>query len=199
VSGDQIVELNTVQYRGSLTPNLESISPRYGTVEGGTEITFTGENFDSDITAYTITLDGINCPVSAASSKSVTCTSGGRPGFHDTKTEIYIEGQGLVSMNDLVYTYASAWSADSTWGGEFAPMEGESISIPAGFNLLVDIDRTPLLNIMIVEGSLIFLPDEDPEHHRFLDAHYIFVSGGRMEVGTEEFPYTSKVTITMHS
>jgi hypothetical protein len=32
---------------------------------------------------------------------------------------------------------------DSTWGGEFAPMEGESIYVPTGLNLLVDIDSTP--------------------------------------------------------
>jgi hypothetical protein len=63
---------------------------------------------------------------------------------------MYIEGSGNVAMNDLVFTYASAWTADSTWGGEFAPMDGESIAIPPGLNLLVDIDRTPLLNIVIV-------------------------------------------------
>jgi hypothetical protein len=133
-----------------MTPNLESISPRYGSVEGGTEVTFTGEDFVTDTSLYTITLDGIDCPVSAATKTSVTCTTGDRPGLHDTKTEMFIEGLGNVAMNDLVFTYASAWSADSTWGGEFAPMEGESIAIPPGLNLLVDIDRTPLLNIIIV-------------------------------------------------
>jgi hypothetical protein len=50
----------------------------------------------------------------------------------------------------------SAWSSDTTWGGEFAPMEGESIWIPEGLNLLVDIDRSPVINAIIVEGSLIF-------------------------------------------
>ena len=78
-------------------------------------------------------------------------------------------------------------------------MDGESIYIPAGLNLLVDIDSSPQLNAVIVEGSLIFAPDADPNHERYFDAHYIFVSGGLMEVGTEEFPYTSKITITMHS
>ena len=78
-------------------------------------------------------------------------------------------------------------------------MDGESIYIPAGLNLLVDIDSSPLLNAIIVEGSLIFASNSDPNHERFFDAHYIFVSGGLMEVGTEEFPYTSKITITMHS
>lgn len=90
------------------------------------------------------------------------------------------------------------WSADTTWGGEFSPIEGESVYIPAGLNLLVDIDSSPHLNAVIVEGALIFAPDDDPTHERFFDANYIFVHGGLMEVGTEEFPYTSKITITMH-
>ena len=78
-------------------------------------------------------------------------------------------------------------------------MEGESIWIPEGLNLLVDIDRSPVINAIIVEGSLIFQPvDNDPNHHRHFDASYIFVTGGKMEVGTEQFPYTSKITITMH-
>jgi hypothetical protein len=54
------------------------------------------------------------------------------------------------------------------------------------------------LNLVIVEGSIIFAPDSDPTHERFFDAAYMFISGGLMEVGTEEFPYTSKITITMH-
>jgi len=43
-------------------------------------------------------------------------------------------------------------------------MEGESVAIPTGQHLLVDIDSTPLLNAMIVEGSMIFAPHEDKNH-----------------------------------
>jgi len=77
-------------------------------------------------------------------------------------------------------------------------MDGESVHIPAGLHLLVDIDKSPELNLIIVEGSLIFAPDANPNHERTFDAHYIFVNKGYMEVGTEEYPYTSKLTITMH-
>jgi hypothetical protein len=45
---------------------------------------------------------------------------------------------------------------------------------------------------------LIFAPHIDPNHQRFFDARYIFVNGGYMEVGTEAYPYTSKLTMTMH-
>jgi hypothetical protein len=93
----------------------------------------------------------------------------------------------------------NAWSDDTTWGGEFAPIEGETIYIPPGLNLLVDVDRTDVLNAVIVEGTLFFAPDADKNHERYFDAHYIFVRNGTMEVGTEEFPYDSKLTITMHS
>mmetsp|Transcript_29161 Transcript_29161/g.43950 ORF Transcript_29161/g.43950 Transcript_29161/m.43950 type:complete len:124 (-) Transcript_29161:617-988(-) len=77
-------------------------------------------------------------------------------------------------------------------------MELESVYIPTGLNLLVDIDETPELNAIIVEGSLIFAPDTDPNHQRTFDAHYIFINNGTLEAGTEDYPYTSKLTITMH-
>ena len=78
-------------------------------------------------------------------------------------------------------------------------MEGESVWIPAGLNLLVDVDTTPVLNAILVEGSLIFAPNDlNATYSKSFDATYIFVNGGYMEVGTEEFPYTSMLTITMH-
>ena len=78
-------------------------------------------------------------------------------------------------------------------------MDMASIIVPKGLNLLVDIDTSPKINALFVEGSLTFAPSSDPNHVRRFDAMYIFVhSGGSMEVGTEEHPYTSKIYITMH-
>jgi len=116
----------------------------------------------------------------------------------ESSLEITILDKGLVATQGMVFLYVNLWSADTTWGGEFAPMHMESVYVPKGLNLLVDVDSTPELNAVIVEGTLIFTPDTDPKHERFFDARYIFVNNGTMEVGTEEFPYTSKITITMH-
>lgn len=44
------------------------------------------------------------------------------------------------------------WSDQTTWGGEFAPVDGESVYLPAGLNLLFDIDKSPKLNAILVEG-----------------------------------------------
>jgi hypothetical protein len=140
------------------------MSPRFGTVTGGTVLTFTGTNFVTDTSLYTITIDGIVCPVSAATATSVTCTTGSRPGLRTSSLTIYITGYGLVANKGLLFRYVSAWSSDTTWGGEFAPMYGESIYIPAGLNLLVDVDKTDELNLIMVEGTLIFAPDASPTH-----------------------------------
>jgi len=57
---------------------LTKVEPRFGTRLGGDEVTFTGTNFDTDKSKYTIEIDGVNCPVSAATSTTVTCTTGKR-------------------------------------------------------------------------------------------------------------------------
>lgn len=189
---------NLVTFEGSLTPLLESIEPRFGGVLGGDSVTFSGTGFSDDITLYTVIIDGIECDVTAATETSVTCTTNDRPGLVESSLEIYIDGKGDVATQGKLFRYVMLWSQDVTWGGEFAPMYMESVYIPAGLNLLVDVDSTPELNAIIVEGSLIFAPDEDEDHERYFDARYLFINGGHMEVGTEEFPYTSKLTITMH-
>lgn len=186
-------------YSSTLTGVLSSVSPRYGAVTGGDSITFTGSGLSSTSSDYTITIDGVDCPVSSASFTEVVCVTGERLGLVDSSLEIYIDGYGYVSNNEVIFKYVSLWSDETTWGGDFAPIEGDSVHIPAGLNLLVDIDSTPELNAILVEGSLTFVPDDDDEStDRYFDARYIFVNGGAMEVGTEEFPYSSKLTITLH-
>ena len=87
----------TVTYSGALTPLLTAMNPRYGTVTGGTSVTFTGNNFSQDTTKYTILIDGRTCTVTAATTTSVTCTTDKRPGLIRPSLEIYIDGQGLVA------------------------------------------------------------------------------------------------------
>lgn len=162
-------------------------------------MTFTGTNFAPTSADNTVIIDGIPCVVSASTTTSIKCTTGKRPGLVATSLEINVKNYGSASLQQKAFIYVNAWSDDTTWGGEFAPIEMETIYIPPGLNLLVDVDRTELMNAVIVEGTLIFAPEANKEHHRYFDAHYIFVRNGTMEVGTEEYPYDSKITITMHS
>jgi len=196
---DSSETMNDVVYKKTLTPVLTKVEPRYGTAEGNTPIVFTGSNFPADTSKISVVIDGRACAVTAATTTTISCTTADRPGLVESSMEIFIDGQGLVSNNGVLFRYVSFWTADSTWGGDFAPMHLESVHIPKGLNLLVDIKNPPQLKFVLVEGSLIFYPDTDENHERTFDAHYIFINKGVMEVGTEEHPYTSKLTITMHS
>jgi len=96
---------------------------------------------------------------------TIKCTTSNKPYVPDTPTlTINQPNFGNVATAGLVFRYASLYSNPITWGGDAPPLEGESISIPKGQHLLIDIDESPKLNAIIVEGSLIFAPDDDPEH-----------------------------------
>ena len=147
-----------VEYRGDQSSIITSITPRYGSVEGGTDIVIAGEGFSTTATDVTVTIDGIDCPVSESTLTEIKCKTGPRPGLIPSSLKIFIKDKGLVSNAGKLFRYVSFWSADSTSGGEFAPMHMESIHIPKGLNLYVDIDETPEINLIIVEGSLTIAP-----------------------------------------
>lgn len=189
-----------VIYDSALTPVLKSIHPRFGSVVGNEEITFSGSNFPADASIYTVLIDGKNCAVTSAASTQIKCITSKRPGLFPKPTlVINAAGYGNIATQGLLFRYVNYWSQAVTWGGDFAPVEGDMVYIPAGLHLLVDVDSTPILSAVVVEGSIIFPPNDDQNHLRTFDAHYVIVRGGYFEAGTEDFPYTSKLTITMYS
>ena len=103
-------------------------------------------------------------------------------------------------MQDLNYRYCALWSKESTWGDLYPPIDGESVTVPKGLCLLVDIQKSPKLRLVQVDGGSLIFPskDDDPSYQATFDARYIFVKDGLLEIGTEEKPYMSKLTITMH-
>lgn len=160
------IALEDVTYTASKTPKLTAVSPRFGSVLGGTTVTLTGENF-SDSALTSVSFDNRVCDVQSTSATEIVCITADKPYVPDTpQAVISIEGLGKVATQGLIYRYVSLWSDPETWGGDIPPIEGESVAIPTGQHLLFDIDDSPILNAMIVEGSLIFAPDADPEHLR---------------------------------
>ena len=127
-----------------------------------------------NVADYTVLIDEVPCDVTEASTTSFKCITGPRIGLYeeDPSLRVYIEGKGDVALQFHTFTYVSLWSDLSTWGNTFFPVDGETIHVPKGMNLLVDIDESPELNLVIVEGGqLIFAPDDaDPDHMRTFDA-----------------------------
>lgn len=93
-----LVSSNAVTYTSTLTPFLQAITPRFGTVKGGELVTFSGIGFDSDITKYTILIDGRVCSAQSATTTSVTCLTAPRPGLYpNTNLDISVSGKGKVA------------------------------------------------------------------------------------------------------
>ena len=99
----------------------------------------------------------------------------------------------MVHLNTKPYLYVDRWSDDNTWGGDAAPIDGDSVYVPKGMTLLVD-QSTPLLYSIIIEGKIKFADESDMT----VDAHYFVVFEGEFEAGTEAEPYQNKLTITLH-
>jgi len=153
--------LNDITYDNSLTPKLTAISPRHGSVLGSTTVTLTGENLESTSGTTTITFDDRTCTVLTTSATSITCLTDDKPYIPDTpRVSITVDGLGHAATQGLVFRYVSLWTDTETWGGDIPPIEGESVAIPTGQHLLVDVKDSPILNALIVQGSIIFAPNE---------------------------------------
>jgi hypothetical protein len=81
INGSETVSTNSVTYSSSFTPNLTAVTPRFGTVQGGEPLTFTGTGFPTAIADINITIDGVDCPVQTVTATEVKCLTGKRPGY----------------------------------------------------------------------------------------------------------------------
>mmetsp|Transcript_29262 Transcript_29262/g.28380 ORF Transcript_29262/g.28380 Transcript_29262/m.28380 type:complete len:196 (-) Transcript_29262:637-1224(-) len=89
---------SSVEYQSTLTPLLDGISPRYGTVEGGTQVTFSGSNFPTDTNLVTIFIDERPCSIDSAQTNQIVCTTSDRTGYYpNTRLDFFIDGMGNVA------------------------------------------------------------------------------------------------------
>lgn len=83
------------------------------------------------------------------------------------------------------------WSDPDTWGGDL-PEAGDSVTVPAGKTVVLDVSPPELENLK-VNGTLVF-GDRDLE----LRSGWILVHG-KLQIGTEQKPFTKDADITLTS
>ena len=156
--------MSPITFSNTKTPTLTAMSTRFGSVLGSESVTFTGTNFHASNTIK-VTIDNRVCTVTAQTSTTVVCTTANKPWVADTpKLSINVDGFGDVANMGKTFLYVSKWSDPETWGGDLPPQEGEAVQVPKGQHLLFDIDSSPKLSFLNVEGSLIFPPKSDMNH-----------------------------------
>ena len=108
--------------------------------------------------------------------------------------DVLVPGRGhSISADSAKYLYIDRWSALTSWKNQEPPIEGDLVWVPEGQVIMLDVN-TPVLSAVLVEGALYF----DTEKDLTLDAGYIFVKGGLMQIGTADKPFEKQVTITLH-
>lgn len=84
------------------------------------------------------------------------------------------------------------WSDPASWESGQVPSVGQTIEIPKGKEILLDVSP-PALKGLTINGTLVFA-DKDIN----LTAEWIMVHGeGKLEIGVPGKPYTRKATITL--
>jgi hypothetical protein len=142
-------------------------------------------------------IDGRECVIQSdqTTESVIVCVTSDKPFIEgdEPRLDILIDGKGLVATKGKIFFYAQRWSDTQTWGG-LAPLEGEAVFVPKGMHLIVDIETTPTLSLVLVEGSMIF----DQDVATSFNVDIILVKNGYLEIGTEDDPYcNSDLTITM--
>jgi len=181
----------------SKTPVVTGVSPLYGSSLGGTVLTIQLTQVPAGVTTI-VHVNGYPCNVLSVAPTSLTCTTTARGvvwynnniivGFaHPSQPGVIIQ-QCQVNLG-VEFLYLDKWSELSTWDNENLPEEGDSVVIPSGQSILMDVSPPPLF-ALFVRGLLVF-----DRKDLTLDAYYIWVSGGTMQIGTESEPFLQKATI----
>ena len=85
------------------------------------------------------------------------------------------------------------WSDVENWPDSRLPEENENVTIPYEWKMIMDVDP-PILNYVEVDGILIFDNEKDTK----LQAHYIWVQSGIIQIGSKDNPYPHNANIILH-
>lgn len=182
---------NAIEFRQDKTPIVETISPAYGDIFGGYDLTLTGQNLGFG--TPTILIDGIACVASVFNTSTIVCTVGARPNL-PASNSFSVTVNGRVAIIKDSFIYVLKWSDSRTWGVDLPPIAGDLVYVPKGMTLLVD-QTTPILEGIAVEnGTLLFANNMNIT----VEAGFITLVGGRLIAGTEKDPITGQLNFTLH-
>jgi hypothetical protein len=86
------------------------------------------------------------------------------------------------------------WSDAKNWPNETLPKEGDVVEIQPGWNMELDVNVTPIFDMLKVNGRLSFKRGMNIT----LNAKHIFVRAGELLIGNETHPFEDQATIMLH-
>ena len=184
-------------YDQSLTPTISNVYPKRGGTGGGTPVSIVGEGFGNSGSA--VYIDGVMCDIATQNNTFIRCFTNEHKGSVSALVKVLVPGIGNAVYNEennSKFYYIDRWSSPWTWGGFGIPQVEEFIVISEGQTILLDVS-TPKLKFLLIQGGTLMFDEE--QDMLDLNAEFILlVGGGRLEIGTENNPYKSKASITLH-
>ena len=179
-------------YTTAVTPTITGISPPFGSSLGNTLVTISGTDLPSS--GALVQVNGVECDIVSATSTAIECLTGRR---------VFTRARGILVQHPagmggsaavphaLRYSYLDRWSRLDTWLNFEPPVAGDSVIVPLDQTIIMDVSPPPLYLVHIM-GAFVF-DRADLE----LQAHFILVQGGKLEIGTEAQPFEQQATITL--
>ncbi|CAJ1365276.1 unnamed protein product [Effrenium voratum] len=197
----------TLSYSLARTPVVTALTPSRGTARGDTLVTLLGEGLDpldangdaATVAAdnANIMLNGYSCLPQEANSSALSCmTTERNAGIQAPSTEVFLAGRGYAIISerseDTVFKYVDRWSNIYSWLDSEPPVDGDSVIVPEGQAIMLDVN-SPKLFLLLIMGYFEF-----DRKDLSLDSTYIWIAGGHFFVGSEEAPFLQQATITLH-
>mgnify|MGYP002629819704 CR=1 FL=1 len=88
------------------------------------------------------------------------------------------------------------WSNSADWPNGTVPIAGDRVEVLSGWNMVYDVEESPVLTMLSINGILTFKNDSSTQIH--LRAKHIFVRAGQLHIGSAEYPFLGKARITLH-
>lgn len=100
------------------------------------------------------------CSVASVTSTQITCVTSPRTAINPVSVIVTVGGPSgggtaLYDASKVYFRYIDRWSAPTTWQYGEIPLDGDTVWVPAGQSVLVDVTPPPL-NLVLVEGEMIF-------------------------------------------
>jgi len=90
------------------------------------------------------------------------------------------------------------WSDPDSWPSGEVPVEGDDVVIESAMWIEFDVEDTPILKSLEINGRLTFKNDPEEAVDRTLRSHWVYVRAGELHIGTEEEPYNGVATIHLY-
>jgi len=87
------------------------------------------------------------------------------------------------------------WSDPESWESGVVPVEGDEVEVMSGWNMVLDLEETPVFESVEINGRLTFLDFNNTDIH--LRAKKIFVRAGEFFIGNATHPFSNNATISL--